>query len=625
MAKNVWFLILTVLGWGLTASAKNPLFFGADPSGLAAPDGRMWIYPTTDEPNWDDQVDWHAWSSSDLVNWTDHGVIFSMKDSGWATKFAWAPDCAYKKGKYYFYYYFNKGKPGGGVGVAVSDRPEGPFKEALGHRLVEGHDPRIFVDDDGQAYLYVQDVAYKLNEDMISLKSEQINLEIDYRPKPFEAVYVFKRHGIYYYTIAAEFNRLIYYMGDNPLGPFKHQGEIMAKYGGNNHHSVVEYGGKWILWYHGWAPGRHRMVRGEYLKFNADGTIQTTAITEEGVGPLSGAPASGAKQAPASGSGPAIYVNDLSVHDPFIFPDAKTRRYIIYKSFAPGRGGGAGSGVGQRAGVMAYTSKDLVRWDGPQVVFEMAEGFWADGDSGPWAPEVHEYKGKYYLCTTFNAWGEELEKREGRPFINKRASQILVGETPLGPFKAFGNKPHTPAGEMTLDATFWVENGQPWLIYCHEWVQINEGLIKAIRLKDDLSETVGEAMTILNAADFPWTKRVIDYKGGVWPGRVTDGPEFYRLKSGALAMLWSSHTPERAYAQAAAYSPSGRLAGPWKHPAEPILQDDRGHGMVFRAFDGRLLLVLHRYFQAPKTRVQIYEVEDTGEELRVGKQILGAP
>jgi len=301
-------MICTMLVFACPVLGSNPLFFGADPSSLVSQDGRMWIYPTTNEPNWADQVDWHAWSSSDLVNWTDHGVIFSMQDSGWATKFAWAPDCAYKNGKYYLYYYFNKGNPGGGVGVAVSDKPEGPFKEALGHRLVTGHDPSLFVDDGGRAYLYVQDVAYRLNGDMISLASDKIDLDIDYRPKPFEAVYVFKRNGIYYYTIVAEFNRLIYYMGDSPLGPFRYKGESMDKYGGNNHHSVVEYGGKWILWYHGWVPGHHRRVRGEYLQFNPDGTIQKVKITDEGVGPLTCTGSSQESEKAPVGRRPAIYV-----------------------------------------------------------------------------------------------------------------------------------------------------------------------------------------------------------------------------------------------------------------------------------------------------------------------------
>jgi len=284
--KKVLFVIL-LLGLAQICPAKNPLFFGADPSGRVWPDSKMWIYPTTDKADWDEQFDWHAWSSEDLVNWTDHGVIFHVKDSGWATGHAWAPDILYKDGNYYFYYYAQQGKPHGGVGVAVSQTPEGPFKEALGHQLIRGHDPGLFLDDDGQAYLYLQNSVTLLGNDMISLKGETMKLQLDRSPsKKYEAVYVFKRKGIYYYTIADGFNHLIYYMGDSPTGPFTYKGEIMEKYGGNNHHSIVEYKGRWILWYHGWVPGHHRRVRGEYLQFNPDATIIPAKITEEGVGPL---------------------------------------------------------------------------------------------------------------------------------------------------------------------------------------------------------------------------------------------------------------------------------------------------------------------------------------------------
>jgi arabinan endo-1,5-alpha-L-arabinosidase len=167
------------------------------------------------------------------------------------------------------------------------------------------------------------------------------------------------------------------------------------------------------------------------------------------------------------------------------------------------------------------------------------------------------------------------------------------------------------------------------------WVQLGNGLIKAIRLKSDLSETVGDPITLLDAGDFSWTRKQIGYKGGLWPGAVTDGPELFRLSNGTLAMLWSNHTPDHQYAQAIAYSPSGKLVGPWQHEPQPVLWDDRGHGMLFRVLprqgghdllsEGKLLLVLHHYFQMPRTRVQIFEVEDLGDRVRVGKQIVGAP
>ena len=376
-----------------------------------------------------------------------------------------------------------------------------------------------------------------------------------------------------------------------------------------------------------------------------------------------------ASPAPAQAVSSTVTLNidDLAIHDPFIFADEKTKTYIIYRGFSPGgRGRGAGgprrgsdvattasqigrggnraparrgaaaqaagarrgAGMGQvaarRAGVQAYVSKDLLTWTGPQVVFEMPEDFWCDANSGPWAPEVHIYNDKYYLFTTFNATSQSWGSRNGDgPPMNKRASQILVGDSPLGPFKPFFNHPTTLEGQMTLDATLYVEDGQPWIVYCHEWVQIEHGTIEALRLKPDLSETVGEPITILNAADFDWTARTLDYRG-VWPGRVTDGPQFHRMKNGTLAMIWSSHSENNLYAESVAYSRSGKIDGPWEHAARPLLWDDRGHGMLFRDFSGRLLLAIHRYFRAPATRVQIWEVNDSGETLKIGNQLLGA-
>jgi len=309
-----------------------------------------------------------------------------------------------------------------------------------------------------------------------------------------------------------------------------------------------------------------------------------------------------------------IDINDLCVHDPFVLAEPDTKTYIVYQGYSPRRYISARLSI--NAGVIAYTSKDLIKWERPRLVFEIPEGFWADRNAGPWAPEVHKYKDKYYLFATFHDWGVADANSWGGRKIKKRGTQICVSENPLGPFKPIGNKPHTPEGEITLDGTLWVEDGRPWLIYCHEWVQITDGLIKAIRLKDDLSGTIGEPITLLNAADFDWTDKE--------PGSVTDGPQFYQMKNGTLAMLWSSHSSGHLYAQTVAYSPSGKLAGPWNHPAKPLLWDDRGHGMLIKDFDGRLLLVLHRYFRMPKTRVQIWEMEDAGDELRVKNQILGS-
>ena len=287
--KKILLGFLLLAGVFATSKAQNPLFWAADPSGIVTHDGRLFVFPTNDLKNWDDQKTWNCWSTNDLKTWTDHGVIFDTKMSGWGINNAWAPDITYKNGKYYFYYYFqNGGKGKGGVGVATSLKPEGPYTESTGKRLVEMHDPAIFNDDDGQSYLYSQNKVYLLNDDMISLKSDKpIILEVGEVPDKYEATYVFKRDDIYYFTYAKNFNHLVYFTGKSPLGPFEYRGEIMKPYGGNNHHSVVKYKGQWILFYHEWAPNEsttcNRRVRAEWLTFNADGTINLVTPTAEGI------------------------------------------------------------------------------------------------------------------------------------------------------------------------------------------------------------------------------------------------------------------------------------------------------------------------------------------------------
>lgn len=319
-----------------------------------------------------------------------------------------------------------------------------------------------------------------------------------------------------------------------------------------------------------------------------------------------------------------IHINDLIVHDPCILADKKSDSYYIYEKFSPTRFAGMLDAPKGKAGVFYQKSSDLIYWTRPEPAFIIPDNFWGDEESGPWAPEVHAYKGKYYMFTTFNAWSEVMDHRAGRPKITKRASQILVSDSPTGPFVPFSNEPATPQGEMTLDATFYNEDGQPWMIYCNEWVQMGNGLIKAIKLKDDLSKTIGDPITLLDAGKVEWTKKEINYQGVPTPGVVTDGPYFYRTKTGVLTMIWSSWSKTRQYALAVATSESGKVTGPWKYDSDPILLDDRGHGMIFRDFDGRLLLCVHRYFHYPLTRVQLYELKDIGSGIQIVKQVAGS-
>ena len=294
--------------------AQNPLNFGstiktADPSGHVWKDGRMYLYTSHDEECQTDfyMKDWHVFSSVDLINWTDHGACFSVKDLTWADNYAWAPDCAYKNGKYYFCYPAGKGTKDRinpekstkwmGIGIAVSDSPTGPFVDEIKAPLWTkpySNDPCLFIDDDSSAYIYFHGsgsdyTVVEMSDDMRSTKGDFIKMDMGgYEPK-MEGPWVFKRKGKYYFTMPERNKVLTYYMADSPKGPWTYKGEIMGEENNsNNHHSIVEFKGQWILFYHRWLDsnpecGKQRQVCAEYLYFNEDGTIQPVTRTEKGL------------------------------------------------------------------------------------------------------------------------------------------------------------------------------------------------------------------------------------------------------------------------------------------------------------------------------------------------------
>ena len=299
---------------------------------------------------------------------------------------------------------------------------------------------------------------------------------------------------------------------------------------------------------------------------------------------------------------------DVRMRDVCILADEKTKTYFaVSAGRAPGKEGFRG------AAVRAFTSKDLINWEGPHIIFQTPADLWDDVNIvGIWAPEMHFYKGKYYLFLTFDTDSKLSEQwRDWLPRV-RRASQVLVSDSPLGPFKQFKNQPTLPADMMTLDGTLWEEDGAPYMVFAHEWVQITDGTIEYVRLKDDLSETVGEPKRLFQASDAPWAR-----KSPQWGSWVTDGPFLYKSKSGKLFMIWSSFGAT-GYMVGVAVSETGKLAGPWRQRSEPLYSADGGHGMLFKRFDGQLMLVLHSPNKMTE-RAKLFEIEDTGETLRVKK------
>jgi hypothetical protein len=315
---------------------------------------------------------------------------------------------------------------------------------------------------------------------------------------------------------------------------------------------------------------------------------------------------------------------NIRLHDPWILADQPSHTYYLYTS------SGAGINKDHRSGVVTYKSADLKTWSGPYPVFEVPDGSWASPTDGVWAPEVHPYHGRYYLFATMNNYATPLSTDSSQPRNpsqrtriqityngvgpHPRGTQVFVSNSPAGPFRTIRDKPIPPSDYMTLDGTFYVEDGIPYMVYAHEWTQLVDGSMEAIQMKPDLSESVGKPFYLFKASDAPWLDDRHDTDNAP-RNYVTDGPELYRTKTHKLLMLWSSYR-RGLYVETLAHSVSGKLNGPWKQD-DVLVGDDSGHGMLFRTFDGRLMLIVHHPFDPKLSRGRLYEVEDTGNSIRL--------
>lgn len=306
------FLMLSIMN-GL--HAQNPIVrdqFSADPTARVFGD-KVYVFPSHDipgveghRPRWFCMEDYHVFSSSNLTDWTDHGVIVTQNKVPWVRPNSysmWAPDCIERNGKYYFYFptaakdTITYGR-GFAIGVAVADKPEGPYTPEVTPIIgVHGIDPNVFIDKDGQAYLYWSAgniYGAKLKSNMLELDSKVDTLKALPTKGLKEGPYLFERKGIYYLTyphVENKTERLEYAIGDNPLGPFKFAGVIMDESASGcwtNHHSFINFKNQWYLFYHDkdYSPGfdKLRSIRADSLFFNADGTIKKVIPTLRGIG-----------------------------------------------------------------------------------------------------------------------------------------------------------------------------------------------------------------------------------------------------------------------------------------------------------------------------------------------------
>ena len=284
-----------------------------------------------------------------------------------------------------------------------------------------------------------------------------------------------------------------------------------------------------------------------------------------------------------------VSADDLNVRDPFVLAENGT--YYLYAS-KPWYGGN---------GVSVYQSKDLRNWTDRQAVMQLP----ADSTcTAVWAPEVHKYKGAYWLFVTlsFPADGsiKPLAADVKPEKLVPRGVWVFRAESPLGPFKPVKDASVTPRDWMCLDGTLFVEKGKPWMVFCHEWCQTGVGRMMAAPLKDDLSAFDGEPVELFKAD--------VVRDGG----KVTDGPFLVSLPNIGLRMIWSNGLKGKGYSVIQCKSSTGSITGPW-HMHTPLFLGDGGHGMMFRKFDGQLTLTLHQPNSGGRERMRFFPLGATWE------------
>lgn len=332
MRKTVCGILTVLLTAVLGATAQNPIIrdqFAADPTARVF-NNKVFLYPSHDIPapegqrqDWFCMADYHVFSSDNLIDWTDHGVILTQENVPWGNPNAysmWAPDCVCKDGTYYFYFP-NAPRQGRGfaIGVATAASPEGPFTplpESI--KGVSGIDPCVLIDNDGQAYIYWSGMGIRgarLKSNMTELDGPLTEVALPQQagadaakmlvggqpmeglPEGFkEGPFAFRRGNWYYLTFPWVRHEngtetLAYAMSQSPLGPWDFKGIIMEEHPNKcwtNHHSIVEYRGQWYLFYHhnDYSPqmDKRRSPHIDRIGFNADGTIVPVQPTLRGVG-----------------------------------------------------------------------------------------------------------------------------------------------------------------------------------------------------------------------------------------------------------------------------------------------------------------------------------------------------
>ena len=286
---------------------------------------------------------------------------------------------------------------------------------------------------------------------------------------------------------------------------------------------------------------------------------------------------------------------DLRIRDPYVVVYNDT--YYMYRSFDEK--------------IWVHKSLDLKEWDDGTEVYSVADDSW--GTTDLWAPEVHLYKGKYYMFLS-------LLGRSGL-----RGTEISVSDTPDGRFVPITNEPATPHGRSCIDGTLYIEDEVPYIVYSADWPfnYIKErdcyvGEIWAQQLTEDLKERVGEAFRLFSSDEAPCSKipNICNYEGKDVTRYGSDAPFLQKLSDGTLYLTWSPF-PDKTYIVASAVSDNGSIKGNWKHLDKPLFDGHGGHAMFFTDLCGKRKMCIHCPERPELERALFLDVEECCDGLKL--------
>lgn len=359
-------------------------------------------------------------------------------------------------------------------------------------------------------------------------------------------------------------------------------------------------------------PGKNQKIisvpRGEQAPSATPGQRNFGGMIPQGNTPRPQRPAAAPRAQRPAPQVKTVPLTELSMSDPFIYPDPKTKTYYLTST-----------------GGSLYNSKDLQNWTGPYNVIDLS-GTWMQGAFVA-AAEIHKFGDKYYYAGTWNNHGVCIEQVPRRYNVPLNQTQLLVSDKIDGPYLPLV-KDSTfclgPTDWDIIDGTLYEENDTIYMVFVHEWTQLIDGTMAYMPLSKDLTHRTAEPTTIFRASEAAWSKEMNSIGeatfGMKMPGWVTDGPQMFRTQTGVLGMLWSSWGVNR-YAQGIAYSTSGSIKGPWIQEENAFKGDNSGHGMLFRTFEGQLLYAVHHSEGDGPRKPEIWTVDGSGDRLILGKRL----